>query len=193
MPPPKSQPRRIMIIGPSGSGKTWLATRLGQSLGLPVIHIDKFYFHPGWVQRDRAETAALATLAADAPDWVLEGNNSASMDHRAERADLIIYLDLGRVRRLARCVWRSARWHGRTRPDMAQGCPERFDHAFLFDWVWNYASHSEPRMQDFLGRWQGRRPILRLGSARAVRRLARDPASALAGIETRATPRYSAP
>ena len=167
--------KRIMIIGASGSGKSTLARNLGVRLGLPVTHIDRFYFAPGWVQRPREETDALACAAADADEWVFEGNNSSTFDYRAERSDLIVVLDPRRLRRLLRCLWRTARYYGRNRPDMAKGCPERFEWAFLFDWVWNYDTHSRHKAEALVERWQDRRPILRLRSVRAVNRFARDP------------------
>ncbi len=40
---------RILIIGPSGSGKSTLAITLSGLTGLPVIHLDKEFWQPGWV------------------------------------------------------------------------------------------------------------------------------------------------
>lgn len=166
--------KRIMIIGASGAGKSTLARWLGESLNLPVVHIDPMYFSEGWVQRQRAETEALIHQAIQADEWVFEGNFSSTFDERAELADLIVVLELGKVRRLLRTVWRTLRYYGRTRPEMTAGCPERFDAEFI-NWVWEYDSHSRPKMEAFVARWQGRRPIVRISSARQARRFGRDP------------------
>lgn len=171
--------KRIMIIGASGSGKSTLAKALGDSLGLPVIHIDPMFFTEGWVQRPREETEAMARAVTQAPEWVFEGNFSSTFDERAELADLIVVLELGKVRRVMRTLWRSARYYGRTRPDMAAGCPERFDWGFHFDWVWNYDTNSRPKMEAFVERWHGRKPIVILLSARGARRFGQYPREVL--------------
>jgi adenylate kinase family enzyme len=53
-------PERILIIGPSGAGKSVLARRIGERLGLPVVHVDAINRNPGWVQWGpcRRESAA---------------------------------------------------------------------------------------------------------------------------------------
>ena len=55
-----------------------------------------------------------------------------------DRADTVIYLDFPIslcVRRLLKRIWT---YRGRSRPDMTEGCPERFDIAFLFYLIrWN--------------------------------------------------------
>jgi adenylate kinase family enzyme len=38
------QLRRVLVIGPGGSGKSWLARRIGDITGLPVLHLDVFYW-----------------------------------------------------------------------------------------------------------------------------------------------------
>lgn len=156
-----------MIIGGAGSGKSYVARHLGAALDLPVVHIDPMYYRPGWVQRPSHETRALVRAAADAPSWVFDGNNSKTLDDRAARADLIVFLDLPRYVRMAGVLARTIRSYGRTRPDMAPGCPEQIDPAFL-KWVWQYAAHSRPNALAFLARWEGKVPIRHLRTRREV-------------------------
>jgi adenylate kinase family enzyme len=42
--------KRIIIIGSSGGGKSTLARQLGDITGLPVIHLDKVFWNPNWVE-----------------------------------------------------------------------------------------------------------------------------------------------
>lgn len=178
--------RRIMIIGGSGSGKSTLARDLGALTGLPVIHIDPMYWAPGWVQRPVEETRALSLAAAAGERWVFEGNHVETMDARAERADLIVFLDLPRGLRLRRALWRSLRHWGRTRPDMPPDCPERLDLGFLWTFVWGYDTRSRPRALAVLDRWRGRRPIVvltRPGQFRAFLALARAQGLARAALQ----------
>ena len=121
------QVQRIMIIGGPGSGKTTLARRLGGLTGLPVVHLDKVSFRPGWVPVPREDLNAKAILAAHEEQWIIDGNSSETWPYRASRAHLILFLDLPRGARLRRIFWRTLTTLGRTRAGMAEGCPERFD------------------------------------------------------------------
>jgi adenylate kinase family enzyme len=156
--------QRIMIIGGSGSGKSTLARQIGARTGLPVVHIDPMYWAPGWTPRPRGETKTMALAAASGEAWVFEGNHSETMDARAERADLIIFLDISRWQRLIGVIWRSLRHYGQVRPDMSPGCPEQIDLGFLRDFVWGYDRGGRPRALAFLQRWRGRREIVQLTS-----------------------------
>jgi hypothetical protein len=100
--------QRIVILGNSGSGKSTLARAIGERLGLPVVHLDRLFWSPGWVEpeaevfRDQVRSA----LARDA--WVCEGNYARrTFDLRLPRADLIIWLDTPRWVCLKRVVLRS--------------------------------------------------------------------------------------
>jgi adenylate kinase family enzyme len=47
--------RKVLVIGSGGSGKSTFASRLRELLQLEVIHLDKIYWHPGWVETPKAE------------------------------------------------------------------------------------------------------------------------------------------
>ena len=67
---------KIAILGTSGSGKSTLAKRLGETYGLPVLHMDTVHFLPGWVERPFAEEEAIVRqfLDENAGGWVIDGN-----------------------------------------------------------------------------------------------------------------------
>ncbi len=129
--------QKIMIIGGAGSGKSTLASRLGKISGLPIIHIDTIYWKANWVMRPGDEISRLTNKVADRDEWIFEGNHSKTMAHRASRAEMLIFLDISTPRRLWRIIRRMLRHYGQSRPDMAEGCKERFDWEFL-KFVANY-------------------------------------------------------
>ena len=123
--------KRVMIIGGSGSGKSTLARRLGNLTGIPVIHMDPMYYKPGWIMRPKDVYAQMSLDALKGKFWIFEGNLSSTMAARLDASDVFIFLDIGTTRRLWRVIWRTIRHYGKPRPDMASGCPERFEWAFL--------------------------------------------------------------
>lgn len=131
--------QRVMIIGGSGSGKSTVARKLGDVTGLPVIHIDKLFWQPGWVERPKAERDRLIHDAIASEHWIIDGNYSSTFDQRAARADTIVFLDIATARRVARVVWRMAAHYGRSRPDITEGCPERLNADYL-DFVVNWVA-----------------------------------------------------
>lgn len=82
----RDQPfRRITVLGSSGAGKSTLAVALRADTGLPVVHLDKEYWQPGWTEPDRdAWNARLAGLAA-APEWIIDGQYGSSLHARLTR------------------------------------------------------------------------------------------------------------
>ncbi len=127
---------RIAIIGYSGSGKSTLAAQLGQSYGVPVLHLDSVHWLPGWVERAREEEKALVRAFLDRNEsWVIDGNYSALYyEERLEKADRIIFLNFNRFVCLHRAAKRTRQYRGRTRPDMGAGCTEKMDLEFA-KWI----------------------------------------------------------
>jgi len=116
---------RIMIVGQPGSGKSTLARRLGERTGLPVIHIDKIHWKPGWVERSREEKTQLCREAEQRERWIFEGGHSATWPSRVARADMLVWLDRSFPLRLRRVVRRTMTGLGKSRPNLAEDCPER--------------------------------------------------------------------
>jgi adenylate kinase family enzyme len=83
---------RIAITGPSGSGKTTLAGRIAQLTGGPHTEIDGLFHGPGWEPRPEFSDEVRAFTAADT--WTTEWQYSSVRELLAERADLLVWLDL---------------------------------------------------------------------------------------------------
>ena len=128
---------RIIIIGCSGAGKSTLSRALGTKLDLPVVHLDKLWWKPGWVESEREEfDAKLAEETAKAR-WIIDGNYHRTLEKRLEHCDMVIYLDFNRITCILGVLKRVISTYGSVRPDMGAGCPERFDLGFL-KWVWGF-------------------------------------------------------
>ena len=128
---------RIMIIGCGGAGKSTLARKLGEVLDLPVVHLDKLFWKPGWVETTAEEFDALLAMELAKDKWIMDGNFNRTMPERIKRCDTIIYLDFSRFTCLMGVLKRIITTYGKVRPDMGEGCPERIDLDFL-KWVWNF-------------------------------------------------------
>ena len=102
-----------------------------------MVHLDGLYWQPGWVAMERAAWRRTVEneIAKDA--WIIDGNFGSSLELRLSRAQAAVYLDYSRAVCLAGVLRRVWTTHGRVRPDMGAGCPERFDLSFL-RWVWDF-------------------------------------------------------
>ena len=160
--------KRIMIMGGSGSGKSTLARQLGERLGLPVVHLDTLAWQPGWVGTPEAALERAVYAAADAPEWVFDGNWMKTRDYRLARADTVIYLDFNRCHCLWRVIKRRVMYHGKSRPSMTQGCNEKIDWA-LIQWIWGYPRKRRD-MLAWLAEIKPPKQVYHLRGRRAVKR-----------------------
>jgi adenylate kinase family enzyme len=141
--------QRILLIGCSGGGKSTLARRLGEKLGLPVIHLDVLFWKPGWVESSYEEFRPRVEAAVAGERWIIDGNFSRTFDIRMPRADTIVWIDQPRWLCLWRAFWRSLTQFGRVRADLAPGCPEQFDPGF-YAFIWNFRKKNNAGIEEAL-------------------------------------------
>jgi adenylate kinase family enzyme len=82
--------RRVLVIGISGAGKSTFSQALATKTGLPLIHLDKEFWRPGWVQTPRQEWRARVSELAARERWIMDGNYDSSLDLRLPRADTVL-------------------------------------------------------------------------------------------------------
>lgn len=159
---------RIVIIGCGGAGKSTLARQLGEKLDIPVVHLDKLFWRPGWVQVSKEEFDKLHREALAREKWIMDGNFDRTMAERITRSDTVIYLDFSRFACLMGVLKRVFTTYGKVRPDMGEGCPERIDWDFL-KWVWDFNKNKREKNYRLLNEAEGKETIV-LKNRRAVKK-----------------------
>lgn len=126
--------RKIMIIGCGGSGKSTFAVQLSKRLMIPVFHLDQLFWKPGWVETPRVEWISTLESLCRQDAWIMDGNFGGTIDVRFASSDTVLFFDLPTRTCLSGALRRLITFRGRSRPDMAPGCPERLDFKYLW-WV----------------------------------------------------------
>lgn len=159
--------QRILVIGSGGAGKSTFSKRLGEKLHLPVVHLDSHYWKAGWVQPTQEEFAKTVEALLTDQAWIIDGNYSGTLNLRLAACDTVVFLDMPRFLCLWRIIFRSLCFHGRTRPDMAEGCPEQMTWEFI-RYVWNYPSSRRPKILQCLATLNNEKEVIRLTSSSQV-------------------------
>lgn len=119
--------KRILIIGNAGSGKTTFGKRLAEKLHIPLVHLDKLFWHGQWehLSHDEFDKALQAEL--EKPEWIIDGNFNRTLPHRLQYCDTVFFFDLPAITCLAGITKRVLTNYGKSREDMGGNCVERFD------------------------------------------------------------------
>lgn len=121
-----------MVIGVSaGAGKSTFSRRLGEITGIEVTHLDRLYWRPRWEEAPREEFSSAQQKIVEKNRWIIEGNYTSTINIREPHADTVIYIELPMHVCLYRVIKRRIQYHGKTREDMTEGCPEKIDWEFI--------------------------------------------------------------
>ena len=170
--------KRVLILGSSGSGKSTLARQLGARLELPVIHLDRHYWHPGWVGTPTPEWQNTVARLVKRDTWIMDGNYRNTLEMRLEAADSIVFLDLPPWICALRALKRRIQYRSRPRPDIADGCIESLFDPQLIQYiqhVLSYRDRAKPYVMKHLSGISNEKHVVLLQSTQDVNNFLRTP------------------
>ena len=177
--------RHVAILGSAGAGKSRLARELADALELPVVHLDRLYWKPGWVAPTEPEWEAIQRRELGRESWIADGlqeNRAGLPDHWLDAADTIVFIDTSPLL----CVWRviRRRLSSEAGPEMPADCkPAPFYRAFpkFLRLLLLYRRIVRAEVLADLARRQNRQRVAVLSSDEDVRRF-------LAGVKAQRAP-----
>ena len=164
---------RVMVIGCCGAGKSTITLKLKNDLELPVFHLDKLFWKAGWEQKALEEFRAEHEQIIKNSHWVIDGNYASTMSERYEKADLVIFMALPRWQCLWGVIKRRLTYNKQTRPDITEGCPERFDWEF-YKYVWNFHKTQLPKIEAIINTDNSKKLIYRITSRKQANEFVRE-------------------
>ncbi|MCB0631747.1 MAG: hypothetical protein R2824_03830 [Saprospiraceae bacterium] len=123
---------KIFIFGPPGAGKSTIALEMGRRTGLPVYHLDHFFFKAPNIHVSSAE--AMAELETSLPDgdWIMEGNHGDALDFLIKRADHVIILEIPPLL----CTYRIIKRYLQQNPELKQAVSEGWEETLSWQFIW---------------------------------------------------------
>jgi adenylate kinase family enzyme len=97
--------KRIAITGPAGAGKSRLARELGTACGIDVLHLDRLFWRPGWVETPVAEWEAMQRRELERDSWIVDAQYEDMIPEWFDAADLVVVVDSSPLH----CLWRVSR------------------------------------------------------------------------------------
>lgn len=125
---------KIAVIGHSSSGKSTFSKRLSSVYQIPVLHIDKIFFEPNWVERDKKVVEAEIRDFMKGEQWIIDGFYRKLATERFELADKIFIFDFNRFKCLYGAIVRRFKYHNQNRDSVCVGCKERLNLSFIW-WI----------------------------------------------------------
>jgi len=160
--------KRVAVIGSGGAGKSMFARELGERTVLPVIHLDRLFWKPGWIPMPEDEWRVVHGELLEGERWIIDGNYGGEMEPRIAAADTVVFLDLPRLVCIRGALERHRRFRRGGRPDAAPGLKERIDLKFLW-WIFRYPETRRPGVLARLARLPATTQVIRVRSRREAR------------------------
>lgn len=125
---------KIAVIGHSSSGKSTFSKRLSSVYQIPVLHIDKIFFEPNWVERDKHVVEVEIRDFMKSESWIIDGFYRKLAKERFELADKIFIFNFNRFKCLYGAIVRRFKYHNKNRDSVCEGCIERLNLSFI-GWI----------------------------------------------------------
>jgi adenylate kinase family enzyme len=167
-----ARPHRVLVAGTSGAGKSTLARRIGETLGIAYTELDSLFHGPNWVPRPTFEVEVERFTAA--PDWVCEWQYGSIRQLLADRADLLVWIDLPHRTVMRQVIFRTVRrrlrgeelWNGNVEGPLRTFFTDP-DH--IVRWAWNQHARTAEKVRSLQAR-RPELPIVRLRTRAEIER-----------------------
>jgi len=148
--------RRVAVIGCGGAGKTTVARVLALHAGLPLVQADPIVYADGKTARPESEWQRELNAHVDRDEWVIDAMKLSLLEHRVQRADTVVFIDVPRRWCLLGVAQRDGLGALRNREFMR--------------WIWEFPRQARPRIYELLERYGADTRVVVLRSRREVRR-----------------------
>ena len=138
---------KIVVVGYASAGKSTFVKRLGQTLNIPVLHIDRISFEAHWVERDRKKVEEDMRAFMMQDDWAMDGSYTKLAPERFEMADQIFIFKFNRIKCLFGAFHRWFKYRKQTRDSVCDDCVENLNASFIW-WIL-YNGRKKKRRQTF--------------------------------------------
>jgi adenylate kinase family enzyme len=122
---------RVLVDGMMGSGKSTFARALSARTGLPLIHLDLYYWKPGWARPSDDEWREQQRTLVAGEAWIIDGNYNETLPLRLERAETVVFLDTPWWLCATRAFVRGLRKPG---GEMPEGCEDSRSRRVRDEW-----------------------------------------------------------
>lgn len=86
---------KIIVLGCPGSGKSTLSVKLHEITGLPLIHLDNFWWRPDRSHVSGEEFDGKLEEVLSGGGWIIDGDYSRTYEARFKACDTVVFLDYG--------------------------------------------------------------------------------------------------
>ncbi len=147
---------RICIFGRPGSGKSTFTKELHTTTGLPLYHLDRYFFSAGWIEAPSEQFLAQQREFVAQDAWIIDGNSLQSLELRYARAQVCIYFNYPRLLCTLR-LFKRRFFKDKAISDRAAGCPEKLSWALL-QYLWTFESRKNHRLVKLIADLRARYP-----------------------------------
>lgn len=140
-----------MIFGRPDSGKSTFALKLHQLTGIPLYHLDKYFFENNWVERDYNEFLKIQQSLVNQDKWIIDGNSTKSFEIRYAKANLALYFNYPRTT----CYWRIFKrlfYKDSQIDDRAENCHETV-RLSLLKYIWSFEERVAKQVADLRSKY----------------------------------------
>lgn len=144
-------PKKIVISGNCGSGKTTLAKMLSKELNVPIFHLDKMYWKPGWKKCSKEEFQQKHSSVLKNDSWIIEGPYASGLQERCKEADVVLFLDRSPLLCSWRVIKRMCSDFRTKRSDLNKGnfYGMHITKVILKN-IWLFSKHHKPRLMNII-------------------------------------------